>query len=1345
MPTEKVNRRTVQEKGAKALCADLGEIANELQDKNFPVETRETLYDPYLAVIRAGYELTGAEIEWVPPKEDPTAGEMAESINNLREYIRSEGRLPDTTTEDLKTFRDEIVDFVHKLEQASTLDLAFKEEKKKKVHGRWVQSVGVRDDVDPKDLDGDDGREIFAGPRARIELERLPREARQCDDYDVPLFLGTGVRKGKDATIPKESLYRHTITIGVTGYGKSTLLTNNQKQLIEAGHGLCFIDPKGEDSKRIAELVPEDRKDDIIWIEPGASGEKISGFNFINVGLPPDHPQIETAVSALVDDLKKMLGAGDYWGPRMDRIAGNLIRAMNIYNRNNPERPDLNLADLYYVLQDERSRREFMVLVKAEGIDFVEDYTEKIGEMEDDKLEPILGRMQPWIESPIARRMICFRESEINIPEAVSEGKIIIVRMGSEAKDLKRMLGMAVVRRIWATIRSRANMQQEQREPFYLFVDEAHNIALADDTFPTMLAEARSFRLSINLATQYLSQLPQNVVEAICVNCDTIMSFNPGSPKEAHQIAPQLDMEPQSLLNEGRFHIWMRMTDVESGELTDPFKVYCHPPFPPYRTEDKAEKIIENSLSKYGREKISPEERKDRLQFYKGQGQLETGVGQKLLLAEQDPDFPEEAIEGMIEEAIRKRRRLLQNPHMDQAGYEDDEEIEEKDDDELDKTDQRILESVYAAAIKDGRKANQPVPVEMVEDEIEVRVDDMGYGADIANAIEALSQFVELTTTEGEESVRLTNDGRSVVFGSTGESVTGGGLAHRRLLRESFEVFTRLGYHMSLPTQEGDELPDGLAESPYDPSDIDPSGKSVDELQEELESREQTLQENYPHIAALSNGDTLRIEAETSTHFRPSHTLQNLRKSVNRGEKTVFFCKDGYFDDKVPDNAENPTIYWGPYIERIMYDQEYDSSTGRNVPKYGEDNLIIAEKRRNGDVYMYNKDGDYEVTTNGGEYKALRPASDSAKTVWKETLDGEVLAMYPESSDQDDRIFARFNDQEHAESGDPSAVPAYYYYDRGEEEYIVKQGGDERKYGSKSELEDDWETFNPAFLPRCELDHQPSEEDFFVVILPNAENPEYDQPLLMDQGEVYPLYDHLDVDVPDHAYITEEQKQDDPLQSDTADAREVDEPQPEEDTPTDEETDSTPDQEKQTKEDRGDKQRDPEPTDEEEQPGEGNTEPNTENSAISPGANYPFRNVETEDQLPETCPQCGDPSSEILIQQDRLYAGPITTLGNFPSVAGELTAKGILDIESEPPVITETIETTVVGCSTCTFGVPVYFPDQDQRDQTADDNPTKGASTENQEPPAQEETLEESSEMADSGEEDSHKTYTDFL
>jgi len=1279
-----------QEQLVEALQSDLQNVIDELDGSNHPVETRRALYDPYLTLMKAGYELTGKEIRWVPPQQEPTADEMAESVSNLQATL-DRSLFKRAGTADVKAIREAIVDYLDKLEQACTLNYAFTEEEIQKKHGRWVQSVGVRDDIDPSEIDGDDGREIFAGPRARVELEQEPRAARDLDNYDVPLFLGTGVRKGKDATIPKPTLYRHSAVLGVTGYGKSTLQTNIQKQIIESGQGLCAIDPKGDDSERLVEMLPDDRKDDVIWIEPGSTSGKISGFNFINVGLADDHPQIETAVSNLVSDLKKMLGAGDYWGPRMDRIAGNIIRAMNVYNRNHSHKPDLNLADFYYILQDPRSRREFNILVQADGIDFVEDYTDKIAEMEGEKLEPILGRMQPWIESPIARRMICFRDNELNIPQAVQNGKIIIVRMGSQPKDLKRMLGMAVVRRIWATIRSRAEMSIYDRKPFYLFIDEAHNIALADDTFPTMLAEARSYRLSINLATQYLSQLPDNVVKAVRTNCDTLMSFNAGSHEEAKQIAPQLDLDPQALLNESRYHIWMRMADPDGGEVSEPFKVYVHPPFPPYRTAEEAQEVIQTSLDRWGREKITPEERKQRLQFHKGNGQLETGIGQDLLLAEQEGDISPDVVQSMKDDAIYERHQELHGKTKEKDSGQS-ESVDEKESSDLDLEDRKILESIFAARIKAGCRPGEEVSVEKVEAEIEERIGDMGYGSDIANAIEALVQFVDLTTVDGKEALRLTQKGEAQVFTSTGESVTGGLIAHRRVLRESFKLFTRLGYHTTLPTQDGEEMPDGVAESPFDPADIDMKNKTAKQVQQSLNERVETLEKEYPHIAELSEGELIRIEAETSTHLRPSHTLQNLRKSINRGEKTAFVTKGAYFDDEAPDDLEDTTAWWGPYIERIIYDQRWDDDKQRIVSVYGDENIITAKERDEETTVFYNKDGEFEITVEGTELKALRPTSSGRSTTWKETEDGTIIAEGPnkyENLPGKDGVFAVFEDQDHVAEGDPSTVPAYYYYDQSEKNYVVIRGSSEVTYNSREELEKDWETFNPPFLPDVEFERQPTEDDFIVIVLPNAENPIHDQPLLVDQGEVTPLYDYLGIDLPDHAYITEKTEQPAELSDETNQEEETAETSPDTDAPSSDESSD-------------------ESAENSEQAGVSSKESAIGETATGSAEQpmYYFPGVGSESDLPDVCPQCQQ--GQLKAREGNLYAGPASVLDNFPSVCEALAEIGVLETAGVP-IITDPVESTIVICSNCLLDAPVYFPArQDQNDHPDKHNEKDG-------------------------------------
>lgn len=1279
--TEEVTDEVVE-----AIDEDLHTVAGHLVDDRYPVETRHALHDAYKRLIKAGYELSGRqEFAWVPPKEDPSAQEMGESIRNIASSIVDAYPNSNPSMQDVNDLRAALVEMHDTLESAQDLDYAFKEIDVDSHHGQLVRSIGIRDDVEPDELDNDDGEEIFAGPRARYQLEQLPRKSSDVSGFDPPLFLGTDVRKEREATVPKETFYRHCAVLGVTGYGKSTFLTNNMKQLIEAGQGLCFIDPKGDDSERLAEIVPEDRKDDLIWIEPGSSSDLISGFNFINVGLPPGHPHIETAVSALVSDLKKMLGAGEYWGPRMDRIAQNLIRAMNVYNRQNPDEPDLNLADMYYVLMDPKSRHEFSVLVQSEGIDFVEDYTDVIAEMDDDNLEPILGRLQPWMEDPMARRMICFRGNGVNIPQAVEDGKIIVVRMGGQPDDLKQMLGMAVVRRIWATIRARAEQAEHNRDPFYLFVDEAHLVALADNTFPQMLAQARSYRLSINLSTQYLSQLPENVVKGIRVNCDTKASFNSGAIDEAKKIAPQLDIDPQTLVNESRFHIWTRMVDPETEELTDAFKVYIHPPFPPHRTTEEATELVNKSLTKWGREKLTPSERKDRLQFHKGDGQAEIGVGEEIVRMEQDPEIPPAAIEAVKQEAIRRRRDAKADDSEeggdgDSEAASDGESGSSPSDAPFDPRQQRrqqaVLESVYAARVNAGLRPGEAVKLEMVSEEYENRTGESGYGTKLADDLEALSQYVELGTHDGDEGIRLTGDGRAEVFGSTGASVTSGLLAHRRILRETFEVFTRLGYQMELPTQSGAEEADGIGHTPFDPTNFQAGTKTAREIQETIQERMDHLEDEHPAVAALSDGRTVSIEAETTTQLKPAQMLTNFRKAVNQGHFAAFVTKDAFNsdDDRVPDDVDDTTAWWGRQIERNIYDREWNPDTEEQETQYGDENIILAS-RTDDDGYrtFYNQKNVEYSAGDDNEYTALRPKPDGqGRTTWRETVGGVV------AEDPDNGVFAEFDSLQDVTDGNPAAVPAYYYHDHSEDEYVVREDGEKRTYGSKAEVFDEWETFKAPFIPQVEFDEMPTEEDFAIIVIPNAENPHHDQPLLYERGETTPLYDAFDIDIPDHALLTKE------TELEVATQSESDE---EEDSEADVQEVSTDDVDGSEGAADGDETEESDVVDVEPESAESDRPTPSRDDSSDSGVRYTFPAVRSANDLPDGCPGCGG----ALTRTDSQYAGPATGLDNFPAACETLSAEGVLDLSTKPPMVTPAIEATIVSCESCSFVATVHF------------------------------------------------------
>lgn len=1056
-------------------------VVSQLRDQHFAATTRTAIAEEIESLLAAATTLTTAELEAPIPEQSPPTSVLANCVAALSGALVTDNLPADATHGDVADLATLIDDVQAAVRAAATFPYEYDELETDTRYGKELISKGVTPTGET---------ELFAGPYAR----RLIDNAREAPEQ--PLWIGTGTRDGRDAAIEKKFLFRHLGIFGVTGYGKSTLLKNAFRQLVDAGFGGCFIDPKGDDSEELMEILPAHRLDDVIWIEPGSTREHVSGFNFLDVGLPPDDPNYDTAVEALVSDLVKMLGADEYWGPRMDRVARNLIRGMH------ESQYEFNLIDMYYVLSSEESRQQFAALVREEGLEFVQEYTSKIAALDDDDLEPLLGRFQPWVENRLARRMVAFREAQVNIPEAVEQGKILIVRMGSEDKDLKRMLGMAVIRRIWATVRARAERKQAARAPFYLFVDEFDNIALEDETIPTMLSESRSYRLALTFCCQYPGQLPDNVIEGMLVNCDTLLSFNPGSKAQAKDIAPKLDLDRQHLLNEVNYHVWMRITLNETMEKSDSFRVYTYPPYPPVRSTAEADDLIDQSLRRHGRPKKTDRELKGELLFDHGRGLLEGGAQSDAAALIDDAEDRDAAGEGHAQAGT--------SVDADVARDGADGTVESATEGQFAPSQRdTVLESIFAARIQADvqRGTFEPgrwVPLADAKRELTRRLgEDATLGtslSELAHAYEAITdQYARTAQRSGEPMARLTADGRAILFQQdTGSSGAGGSMKHRLVLRAAYTVFTTLGYDVSLPTQGGEELPDGLAESP-----VNPASK---ETMREIRAAREELKAEYPAVWELSEGRDVSIEAETSTQTYPHQTFRNLRKAIDQNTLCVYATPDGERD-------KGEFTYWARRLAKVHFRADPDDTL-----QFGEF-AFTEHETADGRELLYSAGEDYTVTVNGTEKKAVRPTpaqaagdvpENAASTKWYRDLETGAYMMCYAVNRAPQRVCARFPDADAVATDGAAHVPAYYEYDHTAEEYVVyTSDGEKKHYGTQSQFEQHWETFTAPFIPEVEFPREPTEDDFVILIIPDADSAK-NQPHVYHHGETTPLFDELD-------------------------------------------------------------------------------------------------------------------------------------------------------------------------------------------------------------------------------------------
>lgn len=889
-------------------------------------------------------------------------------------------------------------------------------------------------------------------------------------DKGDPYWLGRGARKNTEAGIDPELLKLHMFVGGATGTGKTTTLKNLFSQIMRRGHGGLFYDPKADDAKDFVSLVPEGREDDLIYIEIGGDRDQQVGFNFLEIpGDPdPDTARFDEAVESLADDIEALLaqagGEDDYWGPRMSRVVRNMARGMAKSGR------DLTLLDMYYALIDEQGRQKYAEHLDDERIEWIVDYASRqLADMDDSDIEPLIGRLQQWVESDLMRSIVSHPESTFSIEEAVAEGKIIIVRDDTGTGGTAgTMIATALIRRIWAAVQKRQQETEFEDPPmFYAILDEFDKIVSGQASIAEILSLARSFNLSMIPACQDLTNQLQGqdeIKNAILGQCNTFINFNPRREGEAREMVTRHDedLTASDLTNIRPYRFFMR-TQNDRGEQTYSYKVHAFPPTDEVvdgiaRSDENVEQLIERSLDSYAAERMTSEEIRKESEFSSG------GAGI-------DP----EAVADIMD-----------------AGK--DEETQLRDE---------LFAAVDRAQIR-NEKIGEFVSSDQIHDAWEtIAGGDLGYISGTANKIEETAdEYLQKQRRNNDVHARLTPEGREVagLVQDTGSSGSGGGLDHRWVLSQSKLAYERMGYTVSLPTQgEGDgELPDGIGLLPIDPTDVDDLN--------EFHRLESVLKTEFNEVYEYSEGRDISIEAETSTITKPMQTMTNLRKAMESGMKCVFTTKDGSYDpDAFDDPDDEPSHanlfeYWARRGEGIMY-----AKSDKDDQRHDHDKLTFARKVDDDDNrWFYNKETDLEIDEHHG-LVALRPAAEGSETVWREEGDEIVLASTVNSTEE---VHARFGGPGDLADPPRESVPAYYEYDDSAGEYHVQVGGEQEVYQTADELHANWTPVIEPFVPEIEFADEngevdlPTPEDFEFVIFPDGNNDEYDEPMVYKQGEI---------------------------------------------------------------------------------------------------------------------------------------------------------------------------------------------------------------------------------------------------
>lgn len=424
---------------------------------------------------------------------------------------------------------------------------------------------------------------------------------------DLPtegMLLGHNVYGGikKEVRLLPKDRFRHFYIIGQTGTGKSSAQVQMAKYDMMNGNGFCVVDPHGELCETILRYYPKDRIDDLIYFD-ASNFEYPIGFNVLSA---KNEEERNIITGDLVEMFVQMYGH-EIFGPRIQDYFRNAVLALM-------EQPDGGtLTEIVRMFVDPAFQK---MKVKNVTNPVVRSWREKtyaaMGDREKGEMIPYFqAKFGPFTTDSIIRNIIGQPQSSFDIGEAMQQKKVILVNLskGLLGSVNSELLGRMVVTQIQVAAMRRAGLAEEDRVPYYLYIDECQNYV--SKSIESVLSEARKYKLGMILAHQYIDQLKKDglgggldLSKAIFGNIGNMLTYKVGATDAEFlekEYAP--DFSQQDLVNLDNFKSAFKMSINNQATKAFSLDVVKFWTDPYLHTPEKIQVIKQISALKWGRKK----------------------------------------------------------------------------------------------------------------------------------------------------------------------------------------------------------------------------------------------------------------------------------------------------------------------------------------------------------------------------------------------------------------------------------------------------------------------------------------------------------------------------------------------------------------------------------------------------------------------------------------------------------------------------------------------------------------------------------------------------------------------
>ena len=417
---------------------------------------------------------------------------------------------------------------------------------------------------------------------------------------DIPregILTGYNTFRGSETPvyITKDDRRRHLYIIGQTGTGKTAFMENMIRQDIENGDGVCFIDPHGDTVERILGLIPERRIEDVIYFNPGDVSYPM-GLNMLE--YDQRFPEQKTfVVNELLSIFQKLFGqVPESMGPIFEQY----FRNSTLLVMEDPASGN-TLLEIQRIFADPEFRK--FKISKSKNVvvnTFWKEMAEKAtGEQAISNYGPyITSKFDNFLANEIMRPIIAQEQSAFNFRDVIDNKKILLINLskGRLGELNSSLIGLIIVGKLLMASLSRVDIPEDERNDFYLYIDEFQNVTTP--SIATILSEARKYKLNLIITHQFIGQLEEQIKKAVFGNVGSVVSFRIGVD-DAEFMAKQFEpvFDQNDLLNVDNYSAFAKL--LIRGQTAKPFNIKTYLPSSP--DKDTIGRIKDYSRLKYGR------------------------------------------------------------------------------------------------------------------------------------------------------------------------------------------------------------------------------------------------------------------------------------------------------------------------------------------------------------------------------------------------------------------------------------------------------------------------------------------------------------------------------------------------------------------------------------------------------------------------------------------------------------------------------------------------------------------------------------------------------------------------